>query len=542
MYMASVENYIRYSSKQGTFRAGAVATANAGQGIPVGGAKANLVDVEIPANSGTYDLSQTYIDIVLRPNFTEATPVAASASGDTEGVFDGHLFYNEDADAQGGGGNGDYSKVVHPSTCVLVKSASMVSSLRGRISNVRNANVLRANLGVYEKDYNGRNCDHASLSHSRQELNFVSGNAAELCSKGDDPSQDKPHGVKIMLKDVFNFGTVNDYDSSKYGALQIHLELDLQKIGWRNDSLGTTGGDATAVLLRNAYGESAEGLMGLMTTLTATNCSAGVNTFRTAAHYDSMGDQPYYVGQKLNANFAITNAAANPGLTVVKIKSLTHVKGDATATEDLKVDIELDRVAGTLIVPALTGAQTVVPTLSVLAPTLDSITVDKIDLVATQVPGEGSSQHSYSEFVLQEDHLAPQTLSFDRTYHIPPNCVSCLVTFPSPVYSHDPIESYRVAINNEQLTTRDVVADSPLHRDLIKKAFQNIPNMQLNDLNEFVVLEDGQSNDAASYKPVKCLMFPIPLSADQQMMDLSVVLSSAATQKINIFFQQLKTI
>jgi len=540
--MASVENYIKYSSKQGTFRAGPVAAGNP---------KQNLVDMEIPANSGVYDLSQTYVEVVLRPNFTEATApgqanhVPNSGSGDQAGVFDGHLYYNEDSDAQGAGGNGDYSKVVHPSTGILVKSASMVSSLRGRISNVRNCNVLRANLGVYEHDYNGRNCDHAGLSHSRQELNFVLGNLAELCGDGDDPSQDRPHGVKIMLKDIFNFGMVTDYDSAKYGALQIHLELDLQKIGWRDDSLGTGGGNATALLARHAYGTGvAADVMGLMTQLNAANCAAGKNTLRTSAQYDSMGDHPYYVGQKVTARFVAGGGAGAIADTVVKIKSLTHVRGDADPTEDTKVDIELDRDAN-LLVPALTGGQTITPTLIHLAPTVDSIAVDRIELVATQVPGEGAGQHSYSEFVLQEDHLATGgagTTSFDRTYHVPPNCVSCLVTFPSPVYSHDQISSYRVAINNEQLTTRDVVADSPLHRDLIKKAFANIPNMELKDLNEFVVLEDEQSNNAASYKAVKCLMFPLPLSPDQQMMDLSVELLAAASGKINIFFQQLKTV
>ena len=534
MYM-SVENYIKYSSKQGQFRAGAVAAGNP---------KQNLVDLELPANSGTYDLSQTYVDIVLRPSLSEATPVPAS--GDVVEVFDGHLYYNEDADAQGGGGNGDYSKVVHPSTAVLVKSAHMVSSLKGRISSVRNANVLRANLGVYEKDYSGRNDDHAGLSHSRQSLNFVLGNLGELCGKGDDPSQDKPHGVKIMLKDIFNFGMVTDYDSSKYGALQIHLELDLQKIGWRDSCLGTTGGGGTAVLGRHAYGSGvAADVMGLMTTLTAANCSAGVNTFRTSARYDSMGHTPYFVGQKLTATFAAAGTGTGAiAATVVKIKSLTHVNGDADPTEDKKVDIELDRDA-TLIVPALTGDQTITPSLAHLAPTLNSIAVDKIDLVATQVPGEGAGQHSYSEFVLQEDHLATGgggTLSFDRTYHIPPNCMSCLVTFPSPVYSHDAIKSYRIAINNQQLTTRDVVADSALHRDLVKKAFSNIPNMQLNDLNEFVVVEDLASENAAAYKPIKCLMFPVPLSSETQMLDLSIELTAAASGKINIFYQQLREV
>jgi len=533
--MAAVENYIKYSSKQGQFRAGAVAAGNP---------KQNLVDIEIPANSGTYDLSQTYVDIVLRPSLSEATPVPAS--GDVVEVFDGHLYYNEDADAQGAGGDGDYAKVVPPSTAILVKSAHMASSLKGRISSIRNANVLRANLGVYEKDYSGRNDDHAGLSHSRQALNFVLGNLGELCGKGDDPSQDKPHGVKIMLKDIFNFGMVTDYDSSKYGSLQIHLELDLQKIGWRDSCLGTTGGGGTAVLSRHAYSSGvAADVMGLMTTLTAANCSTGVNTFRTSARYDSMGDHPYYVGQKLTATFVAAGTGTGAiGATVVKIKSLTHVNGDADPTEDKKVDIELDRDA-TLIVPALTGDQTITPSFAHLAPTLNSIAVDRIELVATQVPGEGAGQHSYSEFVLQEDSLATGgggTTSFDRTYHIPPNSMSCLVTFPSPVYSHDAIKSYRIAINNEQLTTRDVVADSALHRDLVKKAFANIPNMQLNDLNEFVVVEDLASDNAAAYKPIKCLMFPVPLSSESQMLDLSVELSAAASGKINIFYQQLRVV
>ena len=66
--------------------------------------------------------------------------------------------------------------------------------------------------------------------------------------------------------------------------------------------------------------------------------------------------------------------------------------------------------------------------------------------------------------------------------------------------------------------------------------------MQLNDLNEFVVVEDLASDNAAAYKPIKCLMFPVPLSSESQMLDLSVELTAAATGKINIFYQQLREV
>ena len=507
--MASATNYIRYSSKQGSFDA-----------------NRHLVDIEIPADSGSYDLSKTYIDLVVKPIHTDATAIALPVVGGP-GVFDGSIGYNEDA------ANGDYAKVVHPTTAVLVKSAEAVASRKGRMASCRNVNVLRSNMGIYKKAEAAREDDHCSFSHSRGSENFVLGNLSELSGEGSEESKENKHGLKIYLSDVFNFAQSQSYDSSKFGALRIHLDLELSKLVWKDHAAGVDGGELS--LLRNAYGDAARGAFGSF--LGRANNDPAVTSLISTTVYDSMKDQPFWVGEKLTVS-SVTPSGGATAITnvVVKISRITRL---TTGANKGRIQLNFDCSA---LIPAMGAAEAIASFLvAVVSPSASVVSVQKIDLVATQIEGSGDDGLQYTEWALQEDNVPAGTSEVQKTYQIPPNVINAMICFPSPVYSHDAFTAYRVAINNEPLTTKQVEEGSSLHREMIKRTFMNM-GVPLRDTNEALVSVDrgSEESDANRFKSAKSIFFPVPLSSSPQLMDLE--LFTTASGKINIFFETLKSI
>ena len=83
----SVNNIVRYPAKQGTFSA-----------------TQTLCDVEIPSGSGVWDLSKCYVEIPVRPTFTETTSgalVGQPAGQSNVGVYSASLIVDVDGNSAG---------------------------------------------------------------------------------------------------------------------------------------------------------------------------------------------------------------------------------------------------------------------------------------------------------------------------------------------------------------------------------------------------------------------------------------------------------
>ena len=70
----SVNNIVRYPAKQGNFSA-----------------TQTLVDVEIPSGSGVWNLSKCYIDIPVKPTYTETSAAPVNNTSDSDAVVS-HLL------------------------------------------------------------------------------------------------------------------------------------------------------------------------------------------------------------------------------------------------------------------------------------------------------------------------------------------------------------------------------------------------------------------------------------------------------------------
>ena len=528
-------NVIRYASKQGELDVG------------LGGTK-KLLDFSIPANSGTYDLSKAYVDLSIRATFTDAAgAVHNSVSGDSNGIFAGTAEIQEGQPAAVDANNRiDYTTAVNGDNVVLVKNCEMVSSLKGRIVAARNVRVIRGNLAAYNKDEGDRRDETTRVGGSRQgRNNFEFGNLAELTGIGQEPSIQKNLGVKIYLRDIVNFGKVRNYDSGKMGRLDIHLEFEMSeenagRIAYRQN-FSAAGGPWNE-------NQKLEGTLPLLNALD--NVPAAVvpggqtadpTSVQTTAKYTSVKDSPFWVGQKVSISCGAGVAGAATFTQVHKILSIEHNDGTTVAGDKGKLVLNLDTT--NLNVQLTAGQQLQQMTIVSVDAATATFACDTQDLVCSVMDAPGADSLDYSEYHLVEDNIAAATNSIQRTYQIPPNTINCVVLFPSPIYSHDFISTYRVSINNESLTTRDVQYGSAEHVDLLRKSAVN-RGMRLKDNNEELQVDNARQGQAASYLKVKSIQFPVPLSSATQLLDLEVNLDAGRTftGRVNLFFEQVKSV
>lgn len=531
-----MSNIVRYSSRQGVLDIG------------IDGTK-KLLDFSIPANTGVYDLSKAYIDLSIRGLFADGSGACHnSVSGDSVGVFGGCAEIQEGTPAAVDVNNRiTFTTAVNKSSAVLVKNVEMVSSLRGRVAACRNVRVIRGNLSAYNTTEETRRDETTSLGGSRQPRNnFELGNLAELTGIGNVPSKQKNLGVKMYLKDLVNFGKVRNYDSAKMGRLDIHIETEMcegngGRIAYRANF--SPGGNPWT---QNQKLEATLPLMGALDDAPAAVVPGGqtadVTSVQTTAKYTSVKDSPFWVSQKLNITCATGVAGAGTFTNVHKILSIVHNDGSQTVAGDKgKLILNLDTT--NLDVQLTAGQQLQDLTIeSVAVPTV-TFACDSQDLVCSVTDGSGADSLDYSEYHLVEDNIAAATNQLQRTYQIPPNTINCVVLFPSPIYSHDFVSTYRVAINNESLTTRDVEYGSAAHIDMLRKSAVNRGEMLL-DNNEQLQVDNQRVGQAGSYLDVKSIQFPVPLSSAVQLLDLEVTLTAARTftGRVNLFFEQVKSV
>jgi len=486
-----METVVRYSARQGSFSA-----------------NQKLVDIDIPANSGVVDLSSSYVALQVSALITDA-----SAPTTDPGVFPMATHIN----ARDGSGADSATKAFYqePTAAVLIKNASLSSSIKGKISEIRNVACLRATKALLEKD-SAELVDSKNLNGEPRtnQVNSV-GNLCEL-NQGSEKSANRANEIQIPLKEIFNFCKEDAYDTSKLGALRIHLECHLDKLGVSQTyDVASFGLDKNNDAANEKYED-----------MTPTNYAAGAagvaTPITTLGTYDSLADCPFYNQMKCTINH--TTAA---GAQAAVVSQITKVVLNNTSKK-VEITVDLPFPAGGAAVNAT--AITLRPVEATAVPV-----VEKIDLVANYVNESGADSIQYTEYQTLEDNFS-SAKTFQRNYHLAPNCINAYVMFPSPIYSvvdqtlgDDNILSYRIAIDNKELTNRRIEMNSPIHHDLLQKAYANMGVPLKNTLATIKARNFRMSDDQNSNHPVSVIAFPIPTAGDGKSKMLTLDLEAADT-------------
>ena len=476
-----METIVRYSARQGNFSA-----------------TQKLIDLEIPANSGVVDLSQTYISVNMSVNVDDTSTATTEA-----GVWPQAVGFNA---RDGSGADAPYKAFISsPTTSILVKNASLSSSVKGKISDIRNVACLRVAQALYQKDEAQLNNSKNALQPQQSNHVIPVGAFAEL-NQGLEKSKQTGNEIQIALKDIFNFCKEETYDTGKMGALRIHAELHLDKLG-----VSTTM--SVADFAKKPQLDAAASEYSLMINIAGV---ANAQNLQTAHTYDTLEDCPFYNQMKCTLSHS---TAAGPQADIVR--QITSVLHDPT-TKRVNLTIDTPIQAGALTTTALN----LVPVI----PNGQTINFDKIDLVANYTPESGADSIQYTEYQTMEDNF-PVAKSFQRNYHLAPNCVNVWVLFPSPIISgqdqtlgNDNISSYRIAIDNKELTNRRIEYGGPIHNDLIAKTHTNQGIPLKNLLNKIRVRNFNISDDQNSKHQISAIACPIPNAGDgkQKMLTLDI--------------------
>ena len=473
----------------------------------------NLVDYHIPANSGVYNLKDSYIAVNVSNTFKNDT--AINTTGHTKANTDHErivfLNYKENATERFVGAQ----FLVPPSTAVIVKNAQMVSSTKGMIESLRRVDMLRANQYSYVRNQEQLSSNVNGLiltteygqntCESRQPYTeCVNIDQSSTSTTTSDPVSTiyRDHEIRIPLQEVFNFAQYADmYDSAVYGQTHINLECQFDKLvaAQSNANLLTTR-------YRGTTGESFLADMQDLPNSTGNNLTL-INKAMTQNSYglDGIELSPFYIGMKVKLdNSASANNVAGRVTTITSIviyDGVSDIKFGAEtvpAGTDLAIGANKGKLLlefdGSYLDALANGANAnglKLTTHNLGGNDTQTLTIQNVDLVMKMVRGEGQApkQIEYNKFDLEEDSFAiVQNKILNRYYDIPANCDSIwLLLTRNQTYAfgddNEKIDKYRITIDNVELSNRDIQMHSQLHKNLVSECLdrQGLPLRNLDE-------------------------------------------------------------
>ena len=418
-----MDQYIKYQSVQG----GAFTASQ------------NLVDFKIPM-SGVYDLRDSFINLNCTLDVTDKP--AQAAVGDAIYDFTGEWVSTD-------------TQKLHFQNVACVKNAVLNASRHGRIENLRRCDILRDNLATYTKsqmeDVDESYLDFAQFKApiSRQQY----GTFAQLNKSGDVKSRyNTQTPIAIRLSDIFDFCRTREFDTDKAGETHIHLELNRDKLAVRQVMKDA---DIHPAAVKQAT-DTPAGVASSNNLLTL-----GASGTTTPYKFTDLDQSPYYVGQMLLITATHTDGGGDDRADAPAIVNSVVWDKDTGA-----ISLTFEQDWGVAIVA---GKQ--YTNISVKIGEVDSVAlnVDSAELVLRRVNNpEGISQINYTTYSTEETNGNGLT-SFQNLYTIEPEATNIMIMFPDSadgLLSHNnDITSWRLRLNNEDLTDRDVARKSPLAFD-----------------------------------------------------------------------------
>ena len=501
-----------------------------------------LVDLILPGNSGVYDLSETYIAITCSQNgiVTDLTaadqlPGTAAAPGNplplTSAVQDVRVALQHNPTTET-----IYDNCAVPVEA-LVRNCSMFSANKGKVEDLRRSDILRATMKAYTNDVEDvEDNSIGGLAPMAKANPWASGRLVQMVGVGDTSSRTQTHEIRIFLKDIFNFGAVEAYDSSSYGSLSIHLELNLNRLKlldvlgvaatWDRYYHNQGGGADQAYPALSTYSQAVDQQFINSGTAGAATYPVSQSTITMAAQYCSLEDSPYFVNQVVNIATTYSGNNAQTGLLhpVIAdsgddkwavIKDIAWDKTTKQITLGFGAEVLRIHSNGTAVLKVERSIHGVPSSTASLG---DGLTIESVEMTAVRRPDmdSGPSQNQYTQFLTQSDQFSNQT-TLHRSYYLPPQTTNAYIVMPSSdigVVGATPpsnfsdilgcarLEHYRFSINNEPVTNREIPFmpvpnilgaaknakcdhGSSLHYQLISETMMNA-GTRFNSLNEAV--------------------------------------------------------
>ena len=443
-----MDKYVKYQSQQG-------GSFSANQ---------NLIDFHIPGGSGTYDLKDSFVQIMCDIQETES---AGAAGSDTGGVYNTMLNWNS-TDAM----------KLHFQNVAVVRNASLSCSASGRIENLRRCDVLRQNLSTYVKDQREEACEsYLQINQTVRPINAQQYGINQQFNKtGVDKSVNLNQvPIAISLADVFEFCEVREYDTDRAGNTHVHFECNFDKLVPVENML-----DADVLPAGVKSFKTVDGTGTVPNVIT-------IGAAAVATVFKSLDQSPYYVGQRLEIKATPVGAAGAIPADTYRVVSEIGYANDGSLTLKFVSDWASALAAGESYTG---GAVSIVPAATLTA----SFTRAEIVMKRVDMP-EGQDQIEYNTYSTEETSGNTAT-SFRNLYTVEGDAENLLIMFPNGpddlLSSQNTNDSWRLSLNNIDLTDRDVLEATPLAYDRLSMTLRNM-GYRLSNLTE----NAGQSGNNA---------------------------------------------
>jgi len=403
---------------------------------------ANVVDLYLPGDA-CYDLADSYVSIWASMSTTDTAPASGT------GVYSTAIKIN-------GTTNG-------LDNALLVKNCSMSCQGRGQLENIRAQDVLHAATSVLNKSQR-QNASDAYLSANtlvepkgQQHYSMFQ----DIRKTGTTLSSQQEAPIQIRLGDIMDVCNSRLYDARRLGQSHIRLELNCPNAD------GVTGKVRGYQTIPNAITSRARFFQNIpdpagpynWDTVVTNNLAAGAN-YRGIS---SETDFPYYVGMK--CTFSATSGGGAPAVANVERVITGIAFNESVGTVTLTLNSPLSTMAAG-------HTYTAVQCTGVVQPATIPLTFNRVELTAKKLgnppPINEPLMLSYTTFSTQQDVGPAGITNFERQYMCEPDSDAVLITFPdiANIYStNTDINSFRLRINQVDVTDRDVVVRSPLYYD-----------------------------------------------------------------------------
>lgn len=474
-------------------------------------AQQNLIDFSFGSEGGSYDLSQSYVNIMSQ--------CVSDNSGNAPTAI-----YNCRLDYQLAG----VSTGLAPPPISFVKNCSLKCQRVGELENIRRVDVLRTNLKPLTQtieEYNSELYKTTGQTFTRSQASYSPWR--ELHGQGSIPSSNLVAPVQIKLSDLFELGNAV-VDCKKLGEMRIHLELQNRVVAVQTPKSDEPIGNLAYQLFQDV----SQADQPIITTIT------------TLETFTRMEDCPYWVGMHLNVSGTGGGGAADMSTDAV-ITDITHLRAGANKG---KVQLTFNKTLDDISTAGMT--QTDIKVVSVNATSID-FQMDYAELVLKQVEGspmEKMDDMTYTTYSLQETN-GNSLLDFNEQFWVEGSAYN-LITLPidsdndllAGVKTGGSVVSSRWTVNGVDATDRNIAVDKPLYYDRVMMTLVNDRKIVKSLVLAVPDATDLDTENRWGNKGLYGLLFqPVPISNNKKSCNLQLS-TTAGVEKVMVYKQLAKTV
>ena len=156
---------------------------------------------------------------------------------------------------------------------------------------------------------------------------------------------------------------------------------------------------------------------------------------------------------------------------------------------------------------------------------------------------------TYTEYSTEE-HTAGGVTNFQRQFQCEPEAMNLYIFKADEQHSkNEPngIQNYRLRIDQEDATDRDVVYRSPLYYDRLNATLNNSKHSVENLDEESREIDVANTRTTQAYyqqanKSLVCVANPLPITPTEKLVQVNIVSAAATLNNVNLYKELLKTI